>query len=218
MTTLYKATRPDGKDFCTGTINYAAALESGEVVRHPRPAKLIGWESGATAAGYLSVSTVPTDCIGARWPCRLFEVEAVGRACLDDRHASKRRVKALRVVRELPAADTLGPQGVHVAALLEQCGRLTGSEFSSAKAAWTTAWAGAWTASQAEAWTADGTARGAAWDVVWNVAWSLCDAAEGAAFALLVRDLISTEHYDTLTMPWRQTIGRIHPDDPEVAR
>ena len=42
-------------------------------------------------------------------------------------------------------------------------------------------------------------------------------AAGGAAWALVTRDLISTEHYDTLTLPWRHAIGRLHPDDAEVA-
>lgn len=29
-------------------------------------------------SGWLSVATVPTDCTGMRWPCRLLEVEPVG--------------------------------------------------------------------------------------------------------------------------------------------
>ena len=33
---------------------------------------------------------------------------------------------------------------------------------------------------------------------------------------LIARDLISTTHYDALTLTWRQTIGRIHPDDAEA--
>ena len=44
----------------------------------------------------------------------------------------------------------------------------------------------------------------AAWDVAWN-----------AARALVVRDLLEQEHYDTLTRPWREMIGPIHPDDDE---
>ena len=36
-----------------------------------------------------------------------------------------------------------------------------------------------------------------------------------AASALVVRDIISTKHYDALTMPWRTVIGPIHPDDPD---
>ena len=42
--------------------------------------------------------------------------------------------------------------------------------------------------------------------------------ARDVALALVVRDLISTEDYDTLTLPWRQTIGPIHPDDKELSR
>ena len=45
-------------------------------------------------------------------------------------------------------------------------------------------------------------ARDAAWD-----------AARDAAGALTVRDLISTERYDTLTRPWASVIGKVHPDD-----
>lgn len=38
--------------------------------------------------------------------------------------------------------------------------------------------------------------------------------ARDAALALVVRDLISKEHYDLLTGPWAQAIGPAHPDDP----
>jgi hypothetical protein len=37
VTRYYKATRPDGTDFRTGTVDYAAALASGEPVTHPAP-------------------------------------------------------------------------------------------------------------------------------------------------------------------------------------
>jgi len=30
---------------------------------------------------------------------------------------------------------------------------------------------------------------------------------------LMLRDLLSTEDYDALTLPWRTNIGRIHPQD-----
>ena len=35
--------------------------------------------------------------------------------------------------------------------------------------------------------------------------------------ALAARDLISVEDYDEFTLPWRRQVGRIHPDDAEVA-
>ena len=75
--------------------------------------------------------------------------------------------------------------------------------------------------------------RGAAWDAAhdaerdavrsatryaaWGTAWSATRRSVwGAACALVTRDLISTEHYDTLTTPWRTAIGPIHPDDPNL--
>ena len=50
---------------------------------------------------------------------------------------------------------------------------------------------------------------GAALDDAW-------DAVRDAAGALVVRDLIATDHYDILTRPWREVIGPIHPDDPDI--
>jgi hypothetical protein len=41
-------------------------------------------------------------------------------------------------------------------------------------------------------------------------------AAQGAASALVVRDLLNAEQYDTLTGPWRKNVGRIHPDDADL--
>ena len=66
--TYYKATRMDGRDFRTGTVDYAAALTTGVPVMHPDP------DLKADASRYLSVATVPTDCTGFSWPCRLFAV------------------------------------------------------------------------------------------------------------------------------------------------
>ncbi len=47
---------------------------------------------------------------------------------------------------------------------------------------------------------------------------SLLTGARNAIIGLLTRDIIATtgytqEHYDTLTLPWRLTIGNIHEDD-----
>ena len=33
MSSYYKATRPDGTDFYTGTVDYGAALASGDTIR-----------------------------------------------------------------------------------------------------------------------------------------------------------------------------------------
>ena len=63
--TYYKATRPDGTDFQTGSIDYAAALATGETIEHPA-AKMVRHDP----ATYLSVSIHPANCTGMRWPCR----------------------------------------------------------------------------------------------------------------------------------------------------
>lgn len=208
MTIYYKATRTDGTDFRTGTIDYAAALDSGNVLRHPDP------DLTADASRYLSVATVPTDCTGFSWPCRLFEVEAVGDVAEDDRFPNKRRVAALRVVRELPAHEALGPQGAEIVALIDRVGRPTAGD-AALGAAWCAArdaaWYAAWDAARDAAWN---EARGAAWDAAGI-------AAGNAAIALIARDLIgqygfTQEHYDTLTVLWRKVVGPIHPNDAEV--
>ena len=63
-------------------------------------------------------------------------------------------------------------------------------------------------------------ARDAAWAAAWAAATAAArDAARDAAWAaagLVVRDLISTEHYDELTRVVRTTLGPIHPDDPAM--
>ena len=103
-------------------------------------------------------------------------------------------------------------------------------------AAWYVARRAAWDAAE-DAWDATwdaarGAARGAArraaggaaqraagdaaedaWDAARRAARGV---AGDAAEALTVRDLISTEHYDTLTRVWREVVGPIHPDDPDL--
>ena len=188
MTGLYKAVRPDGTDFYSGRVRWLpedlTVPDGGWLVEHPHPAAKIGPKSGADASEYLSLSTIPTDCTGMHWPCLLLAVEPVGKHHADARLPNKRRVKAARVVEVLDPHEAFGPQGVHVAALIEQARALT-----------------------ADRALALAAARDAAWDAAW-----------AAARGLVVRDLIATAHYDALTLPWRQVVGRIHPDDPEVAR
>ena len=52
-------------------------------------------------------------------------------------------------------------------------------------------------------------ARVAAWEAAWEAALS--------AVALLVRDLISTEHYDELTRVMRASGFVVHPDDEPLS-
>ena len=222
--TFFKAVRPDGGSFHDPTFRWlpedGVIPEGGWLVEHPEPAGRIGKRSGASASGYLSVATVPTDCTGFRWPCRLLEVEPVGRACLDDFYASKRRIRAARVVRELDPRLALGPQGEHVAALIERAGRLTLDEKRRLGAAWAAvqgaAWGAAWVAARVAAWGAaraavQGAARDAALDAAWDTAWD-------TTLGLVTRDLITSDQYALLAKPWASVIGKVHPDDAEAVK
>lgn len=93
-------------------------------------------------------------------------------------------------------------------------------------AAWWDAWDAAWEAAYDAAYTGDAAgyaayaARDAAWDAAYEAAYDAAclsrytarytgddtarAAARDAALALVVRDLISREHFDTLTSPFRE--------------
>ena len=207
MTTYYKATRPDGRDFHTGTIDYAAALASGEVIRHPAK-RTVRYD----ASTYLSVSVEPTDCTGFSWPCRLFRVEPIGRVGTTGDLPNKRTTRSLRVVEELPAHLALGPNGAEVERFIESCRTVTDEQAERLDAAWDAAWDAARDAATlVAAWDA---ARGAAWDAAWGAAALVAArgatlvAAWDAARALVVRDLITDEQFDTITYPWVSVMGR----------
>jgi hypothetical protein len=223
MTVYYKATRPDGTDFRTGTIQYLV----GHVVEHPTSKRFGVMESNRSST-YLSVSVEPGEVLtGGSWPCRLFRVEPVGRTvkCTDGAYGFKRGCRAMRVVEELPAYEALGPNGAEVAAIIDRAGRLTVDEArrlaAARAAAWDAAWSAAWSAARGAArgaswhaaWdAARGAARGAAWDAAWNAAWDAArgaawDAAWDAASGALLRDVLAPEHYETLMGPWRSVIG-----------
>ena len=218
--TYWKAVRPDGTDTHTGTVQWAPppGHEGEWIVRHPTASSI-----GDDVSEYLSVATAPTDCTGMKWPCRLLEVEAVGEVTTPNLTLPHKRTGvAFRVLREAPATEALGPHGEHVAALIRSIPDITRSAAERLALAWDAAWDvaryvardAAWDAARAVAWYAAwDAARAAAWYAAWDAARA---AARDAALALLVRDLITTEHYDTLTRPWRTAIGPIHPDDPAL--
>ena len=214
MSSYYKATRPDGTDFYTGTVDYGAALASGDTIR------LDSDETEFPGPGWLHLATVPTECDGMTWPCRLFEVEPVGEFHRGEGHPHKIGCREVRVLRELPAHEAFGPQGEQVAALIERARCLTAAEIKRLHAAWYAARPLARAAARYAAWDAAGDAAWyAAWDAVWDAAgYAAGDAAGYAAWSLVARDLISTDAYDTLTRPWGEVIGPIHPDDPDMRR
>lgn len=221
--TYWKAVRTNGTDFHSGRVLWA--VEPGTIVHHPTTKR--GDDlSGHDADSYLSVSTVPTDCTGMAWPCRLLEVESVrGYPVITpdpEVLPNKRASAAWRVVGEHPAHFALGPQGEHVAALIEATGHLTDEQLSALNAARVAAlvadkYAAKYAAKYATRTAAWDAARDAARIAALDAAWDAARiAAWDAVSALVVRDLITTGHYDALTMSWRRVIGRIHSDDPEV--
>ena len=180
--TYWKAVREDGTDFYSGTVRWAP--EQGDI-----PAEGIAVaHPTSTAWGedhstHLCASTSPTDCTGFKWPCRLLEMEPV--AEVHEHAGSKVSALSWRVVRELPAMQALGPQGAAVAALIDGLRRL-----------------------DAEALARLADARGAARDAVRGAAWDAAD----AAVALVVWDLITSEHRDTLTAPIRTALPDLWAD------
>ena len=212
MTIFFKSTRLDGTDFYSGQVDYAAALASGE------PLPELSGDVEFPGPGWYHLATVPTECVGMSWPCRLFEVEPVGDVCMDTAHPHKIGARSVRVLREIEAHRVFGPQGEQVAALIERCRVLSGVEVDRLAVAWN-ATRGA-TRNRDAAWAATfhaarDAAREAAWDAAWHAAWAAGDATRG----LLLRDLIGQRRgwdqdaYDRLTGPWRDVIGPIHPDD-----
>jgi len=172
VTTYYKATRPDGTSFYDGTTKW----QVGRVVRHPAPDLSLG----LCSAGVLHISDAPGEAlVGGSWPCRLFEVEARGELVSDGSH--KHGCAVVKVVRELPAWQALGPNGEAVAAVIERCRALTPNEIQKLAAAWD-------------------AAQDAARDAVWA-------AARAAARALIVKDIITAEQFDLLYGPWKSVMG-----------
>ena len=183
--TYWKAVREDGTDFYTGTVQWAP--ESGDIPAEglvvTHPTSTVWGERHAT---HLCASTSPTDCTGFKWPCRLLEMEPV--AEVHEHAGSKVSALSWRVVRELPAMQALGPQGAAVAALIDGLRRLDAEAL----------------ARLADAWDA-------ARDAVRGAVRDAADAAD-AAVALVVWDLITSEHRDTLTAPIRTALPDLWAD------
>lgn len=197
----YKATRPDGTDFYTGTVDYAALSGTGEYLP-----ELPGGTCCGPGVYHASTSAADT-LIGGSWPCRLFKVYGKPVA----REGNKRGFKTLLVGEEMEAWKTLGPNGQEVETLIKQVGALTTAQIYGLADARREKWNAL--ASRAAARGAAGeAARGAAWEAARDAAWEATwDAAWEAAGALVVRDLIghhgfTQEHFDALYGPWREVM------------
>lgn len=180
----YKALRPDGTDFATGKTK----------PRKGRWMPRINDLLVMCVRGY-HVSDAPAETlVNGSWPCKLARVEIPDGEW--EREGHKFVVPTYRVVEWLPAWQALGPNGEAVAALIERAGRLTQEEFERLSAAWS---------------AAESAAESAAWSSARSAALSAGrSAVSWAARALIVRDLISPEQFDTLYDPWASVIGDTH--------
>ena len=200
--TYYKATRPDGKSFHDAKTAWAVG-ETVKIKKKDRRADLCG-------VGILHAADAPGETlVGGSWPCRLFEVE--GEPVAQEGH--KFGFHELTVIRELPAWQALGPNGEAAAALIERAGRLTEDEarrLEATRAAAATAYATAYAAATAAYAAASSATRAAAYAAAAATAAyaaaaydaAAYDAAVSAAWALVVRDLISEEQFQVLYGPW----------------
>lgn len=160
MPIFYKAVRPDGFDFHSQTINYAQHLTDGTALPVKTPT---GTPRCCTSDVYHASTSKADTLIGGSWPCRLFEVE--GEEVAEEEN--KRGFLTLKVVRELPGWEALGPNGEEVVSLIERARLMTADQIVRLAAAWA-------------------ATRAAAW----------------AACAIVVRDLITREQFNTLYGPW----------------
>jgi len=219
MVKYFKAVRPNGRDFHSNSVDYAAGLTSREPITHPKAKR-----GSEDAFHYISVSVEPGDCTGFSWldaGARLLEVKPVGRAWTPHKSSlpNKRAVVAVKVVRELPAWMLFGPQGEALVDMISVFEKLTRSQRDTMYRARTDEWYDAF--SVANGGRADraglGAARYALGDRLGG--WRGDGAAYGAALAVLLRHTIGTDgfeqkHYDALTAPWVKVTGRkAHPED-----
>ena len=188
----YKAVRPDGTDFVTGTTRPVVGKWMPRI-----EGKLVLCERG------YHVSDEPGETlIGGSWPCRLFEVEIDEVVPYRNADGHKSVVHTYRPTRELPAWMALGPNGEEVSAIIERIKVLTQNEWRTLRRA---RYGSAWSAARSAAWNAAGNAAGnAAWNAAGNAAW---DATWGAVVATMTRDLITSAQFDTLYEPWRQVVN-----------
>ena len=218
MVKYFKAVRPNGRDFHSNTVDYAAGL-AGDAIIHPKSKR-----GSDDAAHYISVSVEPGDCTGFSWPeggARLFEVKPVGRAWTPHKNMlpNKRAAVAVKVIRELPAYMLFGPQGEAVVALIETFSTLTRSQRDAMYRARSDQWWDAYAV--ANAGRADRAGLSAALDALGGrlIVWFDGDSAYGAALAVLLRHTIGADgfeqkHYDALVAPWVKVTGqKAHPED-----
>lgn len=230
MGTFYKAVRPDGTDFFSGTVDYAGICGTDQTL--PVLPPCIDPECCSADVYHASVSKADT-LIGGSWPCRLFEVEGEP----VDEEGTKRGFYTLKVLRELPAHEALGPNGVALLELFTEAEALTWEQATKAPEQWKVG-QGVSSGRRMRMMTIDGSLhdlaedfkRGAALDIVehhvrdlvvaslpYKTSGMLNDvtargrtryAARMAARALVVKDMLGADDFQMMIAPWNKVMGR----------
>lgn len=213
MTVYYKATRPNGTDFFSGEVDYAAHWSVGVPLK-PKPS--VNMYRCCTNTVYHAADTPGETLVGGSWPCRLFEVTGTPVAQMDHIFG----FRSFRVVREIEPWRVFGPNGQDVAVIIDRCGAFLAWEdeddlsakFGARIDARIKARHDTYAVARAAARdTAREAARAAAREACYNARAFGCiiaaEAASDAAIALVVRDLISKEHFDALYERWDSVMG-----------
>jgi hypothetical protein len=212
MGRYFKATRVDGTDFRTGTVDYAAALASGQpVVPNPvTPDEQLSIDYGHPGfcrPGRLYAADAPgMTLVGGPWPCRLFIVEGDPVEGFDWVHAHKGAFHRLTVVEELPGWQALGGNGEQAAAFIA---RFRAANDTDRDKVWDR-FNALPIADVSDAWgrVVDALYDGLREHAKEAVYLAVRHAAPMALMdAVVARDLIPAADYDLLTNPWRTVIG-----------
>lgn len=213
---FYKAVKPDGTDFHTGTVQWLPLEPANKpiknrIIKHPTSKKVIVGKHSTS----LAVSTNPMNVLGAYWPMRMAIVKpAVGYIpvyCSDD----KWQALAWEVVREIPAYTHFGSNGVYVKSLIDQILRLTLEQTNYAYRLWSKNRNTKYSMYHISSHRHSAVSSAISYvltTIVGNRLYITLDVVR----ALITRDFIDTDVYDNMTMPFRKVGIVVHPDDPEV--
>jgi hypothetical protein len=216
---FYKAVRDDLTSFHDPEFQYRVGGTHRPSTKNPGG----GWDVCTEYVLHAS-PTPPQACRYARWPWRILKV--TGKPVVESH--DKSGFRQLKVIGEIDVAESFGPHGSSVLAVLRRAELLTADEareLAAARdlaAAWVAAVAAAgdaaggaagdaaWVAALAAAGAAAGDAAGdAAWVAAGAAALAAAwDAARAAASQHLIgQHGFTQQHFDILTGPWRSIIG-----------
>ena len=213
--------------FKTTTLDRHGFTDSDQVWREGSITSMLKNAKATEVLGseLIYASTVPGDAlIGGSWPCKLFEVEPIDTVTVHKTYPNLVGAQSWWVERQLPAEQVFGPNGDAVVAMLNAINTLSPREFSLCGYDWDDneldaldsggqlaavngrlgAWNGAWVA-------AEQAVLCRVWEIMPGERWgAVCDNARrtlrDAVLAIVVRDLIDVDDFQSLYGPWERTM------------